>query len=218
MFPASETNDSPTLEGHRHHIARAVGALTAGGRSARMRADKSALALGDQPLGMWPARALSEVSSTRVQLGGNPIPGLGWSVLADLRPGCGPAGGIETGLAAFPGAALVVCAVDLPFVPAPLLVSLLHRLSGGHIAVAPRHRDRWHPLCAAYSPAFLPPLRDWLDDGRRDLQRLLDSVGALAVGDSELGAFGDPCDMLRNINTPDDLEAARARISGAELP
>ena len=199
-------------------IARAVVAVVAGGQSARMGADKSALSLGNRPLGKWPARALSAVCETRVQLGGDPIPGLGWPVLADLRPGYGPAGAIETGLAAFAGAALVVCAADLPFVPAALLADLLQRLTNGRIAAAPRHGQRWHPLCAAYSPAFLPPLRDWLDGGRRDLQRLLDRVDAVEIGDSELRVFGDPRDMLRNINTPEDLEAARARVSGAELP
>ena len=69
-----------------------------------------------------------------------------------------------------------------------------------------------------YSPAFLPPLRAWLDGGRRDLQRLLDRVDAVEIRDSELRVFGDPRDMLHNINTPEDLEAARARVSGAELP
>lgn len=218
VFSASETDAIPIPDDHRSNFAPAVCGLAAGGQSTRMGTDKSALRLGDRPLGMWPAQALSGVSAVRVQLGGDPIPGLGWSVLADLRPECGPGGGIESGLAAFPGAALVVCAIDVPFVPTSLLASLLARLAGGHIAVVPHHRDRWHPLCAAYSPAFLPPLRDWLDAGRRDLQRLLDDAGALRVVDSELGAYGDPRRMLHNINTPDDLEAARTHVSGAELP
>ncbi len=218
MFSAPETDDNPMREDRSGDIARAVVAVVAGGQSARMGVDKSALSLGDRPLGMWSARALSAVCEARLQLGGEPIPGLGWPVLADLRPGCGPAGAIETGLAAFAGAALVVCAADLPFVPAALLADLLQRLTDGRIAAAPRHGQRWHPLCAAYSPAFLPPLRAWLDGGRRDLQRLLDRVDAVEIRDSELRVFGDPRDMLHNINTPEDLEAARARVSGAELP
>ncbi|HJO04823.1 MAG TPA: molybdenum cofactor guanylyltransferase [Acidobacteriota bacterium] len=218
MFSASQANEIRGSQILDRGTTRAVAAVIAGGQSARMGADKSALLLGDRRLAMWSARALSAVCKTRVQLGGSAIPELRWPLLADLRSGCGPAGGIETGLATFPGAALVVCAVDLPFVPTALLADLLSRLASGSLAAAPWHDDRWHPLCAAYSPAFLPPLRDWLDAGQRDLQRLLDRVGAVQVRDAELSAFGDPLTVLHNVNTPDDLEAARARVSGAKLP
>ena len=218
LFSASERNPNQILRVRHCDAPRAVAAVIAGGHSTRMGVDKSALSLGDQPLGMWSASALSPVCETRIQLGGSPILGLSWPLLADLRSECGPAGGIETGLSAFAGAALVVCAVDLPFVTTALLVNLLRRLEGGHIAAAPWHGQRWHPLCAAYSPAFLPPLRDWLDSGRYDLQCLLGRVGAVQIRDPELGMFGDPSRLLHNVNTPDDLEAARAHVSGTELP
>ncbi len=212
VFTDPDADGDPLPFRPQDGAVRTVVAVVAGGLSTRMGNDKSKLMLGDRPLGMWPARALSGLSATRVQLGGDPIPGLGWSLVDDLRPGCGPAGGIESGLATFPGAALVVCGVDLPFIPKALLAALSRRLSGARIAVAPHHADRWHPLCAAYSPAFLPPLREWLDCGRRDLQGLLDSVDAAPIGGTELEAFGDPGELLRNVNTPDDLEAARVYL------
>ncbi len=218
MFSDPEIDHDRIPDTRCDGVARTVVAVVAGGLSKRMGVDKSKLVLGDQPLGVWPARALSGLAATRVQLGGDPIPGLHWQLLDDLRAGCGPAGGIESGLATFPGAALVVCAVDLPFVPTTLLAGLLRRLSGGCVAAAPHHGDRWHPLCAAYSPAFLPPLRDWLDSGRRDLQRLLDSVSAVPISGSDLEAFGDPAELLRNVNTPDDLAAARAYLGAEGAP
>ena len=116
LFSASERNPNQILRVRHCDAPRAVAAVIAGGHSTRMGVDKSALSLGDQPLGMWSASALSPVCETRIQLGGSPILGLSWPLLADLRSECGPAGGIETGLSAFAGAALVVCAVDLPFV------------------------------------------------------------------------------------------------------
>ncbi|NIR59371.1 MAG: NTP transferase domain-containing protein, partial [Gammaproteobacteria bacterium] len=77
--------------------------------------------LGDQPLAAWPARALAEVSPHCIQVGGEPLAALGWPCVPDEREAAGPAAGLEAALLYAPGAALVVCAVDVPFVPAGLL-------------------------------------------------------------------------------------------------
>jgi molybdopterin-guanine dinucleotide biosynthesis protein A len=173
--------------------------------------DKASLPLAGEPLASRPAAALRGVTDTLVQIGGEPIPGLGWPVIADLRPGEGPAAGLETALASFPGAAIVVCGVDLPFVSAALLGHALARLDGRPAAV-PRHDGRWHPLAAAYSPALLPALVAWLDAGRRDLQSLLDEVNPYPIEGSELERFGEPAALLANVNTPAELRAAEERL------
>jgi len=189
-----------------------VGVLLAGGESRRMGRDKRVLTLGDRPLSLWPARALEATSELQVQIGGPPVPGLGWPVLDDLRPGQGPAAGLETALLAFPGAAVVLCAVDVPFVTTALLQAAIARLPD-HTAAVPRHAGRWHALAAAYSPALLPALTDWLDAGHRDLQRLLDRTATYAIEGTELSAAGEPEEMLANVNSPEDLEAARQRLT-----
>lgn len=192
-------------------LAPTVGALLAGGASRRMGRDKRGLLLGGEPLAQRPAAALRSVADLVVQVGGSPVNGLGWPVLEDRRPGQGPAAALETALEAFPGAAVVACGVDLPFVDAELLAYALGKLPG-HAAAVPRHGDRWHALAAAYSPAFLPELTAWLDSGRRDLQRLLDATDVIAIEGPELERFGDPALLLANVNTPADLAAAQERL------
>lgn len=185
--------------------------LLAGGTSRRMGQDKAALEFGGKALAHWPAAALARIAEHRVQVGGEPIDGLGWRLLNDRRVDCGPAAGLETLLLEFPGASAVVCGVDLPFMPSELLARALERLPG-HAAAIPRHGGRWHGLVGAYSPALLPELSRWLDDGRRDLQRLLDQADVYALESAELAAFGAPELTLCNVNTREELDLARARL------
>jgi len=174
-----------------------------------MGATKSDLELDGRPLGQWSAAALASVCERRLQVGGEPVPGLGWRCIPDRREGTGPGAGIESALLFAPGAAVVLCAVDTPFVSADLLAAALAHVAAGSIAAAPRHGGRWHPLCGACSPALLPPLGAWLDAGRRDLQGLYDEVGATPIEGDTLAAFGDPERLLLNVNEPADLVRAQ---------
>jgi len=170
---------------------------------------KSEIELGGRPLGQWPAAALARVCERRLQVGGAPVPGLGWHCIPDEREATGPGAGIESALLYAPGAAVVLCAVDTPFVSPELLEAALARVAAGSIAAAPRYEGRWHPLCGACSPSLLPRLGAWLDSGRRDLQGLYDGVGASAIEGDTLAAFGDPERLLLNVNEPGDLARAQ---------
>ena len=185
-----------------------VAALLAGGASRRM---------GDRPLAQWAAATLAAVAEQQVQVGGEPIAGIDWPVLEDLRAGAGPAAGLETALATFPGAAIVVCALDAPFVPAALLRHALARLESGLVAALPRIDGLFHPLIGAWSPAALPSLSAWLDAGGTRLQEYLANAPVATLSAAELRRFGDPGELLLNVNTPAELAraeqllAARAR-------
>ena len=194
-----------------------LAALLAGGSSRRMGTDKGLSQLGGKPLAHWSAATLAAVSRTRAQIGGAPLPGLGWKVLEDLRPGCGPAAGLETALACFPGAIAVVCAVDTPFVPPALLRHAAAKIGTGVEAALPRTEGRWHPLVGAYSPAILPSLTAWLESGRFRLQTFLDRRHVAALEGDELEQFGDPEVSLMNVNSKADLARAEDLLSGAEF-
>jgi len=190
----------------------AVAALLVGGASRRMGESKSEIELRGRPLGQWPAATLAGVCEQRIQVGSAPVPGLDWRCIDDRRDQAGPAAGIEAALLYAPGAAVVLCAVDTPFVSAPLLTAALACIAAGSVAAAPRHGGQWHPLCGACSPALLPRLGAWLDGGRRDLQALYDSIGATAIEGDTLAAFGDPERLLLNVNEPADLLRAQALL------
>lgn len=190
----------------------AVGVLLCGGASRRMGQDKALLDLGGEPLFRRPAAALAATCEMLVQVGGEPLPGLGWRTIPDLRADAGPAAGIESALAAFPGAAVLVLGVDLPFAGPELLRPLLTVLQEGPAAVVPRHGGRWHPLVSAWSPQALPSLVDWLNAGERALQPFLDRLPATPFNDGALEAIGGASRLLTNVNTPANLAQARAHL------
>lgn len=189
-----------------------VGVLIAGGGSRRMGTEKAMIGIGGKPMFRHPADALAAVSDTAVQVGGEPLPGLGWQVLRDSREDAGPAAGLEAALSTFPGAVILVCPVDTPLVRPHLLRALLDLIDHRVEAAAPRWRGRWHPLLAAYNQEFLEPLGDWLDGGRRDLQGLLDARPVAELSGRALSRLGPPDLVLANVNEPDDLERVREAV------
>jgi molybdenum cofactor guanylyltransferase len=176
--------------------------------------DKLLLEVGGVPLLRRVYSALSARCAEIVVVGGGgaTVRLEGVRRVPDERPGArGPLAGIEAGLAAARNRLVFVAAGDMPFLPERLVGYLLERLdSHGASAVAPRHRNRVHPLCAAYDREVLPRVRSALDEGLRAVHEFLEGVDQVEyVG--ELRRFGDPDLFLTNINSPRDLDLARMR-------
>ena len=129
----------------------------------------------------------------------------------DERAGAqGPLAGIEAGLAAARNRLVFVAAGDMPFLPESLVRYLLERLQSLDVrAVVPRHRERPHPLCAAYDRGLLPHVRKALDERVLAVHEFLQGVRPVEYVEEELWRFGDPDLFLMSVNTPRDLERAR---------
>ena len=192
-------------------LPEVMGALLAGGSSTRMGRPKADVKLGGCSLAQRACQPLAPFTVEVVQVGGEPIADLRRRHLPDARSGAGPAAGIEAALSDA-GIHVVALALDLPFVPPALLLATLAAVDQGAPICAPRWEHRWHPLCAAYSATALIPLQERLDRGALDLQGLLDEIGTPLEG-SELDKFGDPTEMLLNINTPEDLARAEKLLT-----
>jgi molybdopterin-guanine dinucleotide biosynthesis protein A len=136
----------------------------------------------------------------------------GVPIVVDRAPGSGPLAGVLAGLEAAAGRAGLFLAVDLPFVPLALL-SRLVELADGFDAVVPVSPRGPEPLCAAYGPGCLPPIRARMAAGDLRMTGFWPDVRRREVSPAELAAFGDPAQLFRNLNTPADLEAA-AGVSG----
>jgi molybdopterin-guanine dinucleotide biosynthesis protein A len=158
------------------------------------------------------SRLLVEVIAGKVQgvtgsvtLIGNPAAfrDLPFACLADLRPGLGPLGGLETALSSSQADLNVVVGCDMPGIPASALDHLLAvaQQSGALCTMALDSVNRRHPLCAVYRRACMPFVRAALDAGRL---RLLDLV-------EELKAVEVRVDLvLENLNTPEEFAEWRA--------
>jgi molybdenum cofactor guanylyltransferase len=129
----------------------------------------------------------------------------GAPVVADLRPGLGPLGGIEAALAALKdrcGAVLFV-PCDVPGLTArevSAMVAAHAAIGPGRIAAARTAGFFWQPLCVVVPTAFAGEVAAALDRGERSVGRLWRALGAEPVDFDDARPFF-------NVNTPEDLAA-----------
>ncbi|MDE2219169.1 MAG: NTP transferase domain-containing protein [Gammaproteobacteria bacterium] len=187
------------------------GLLLTGGRSRRMQRDKATLDYAGQPQ-LARALALLEPLVTRafVSVRADQLADpqrAAHACIADIMPGMGPIAGIHAALHAFPAAAWLVLACDLPFLDAATLQQLIAARDPRRLATAFRssHDGKPEPLCAIFEPASLGPIDAWIAGGQ------LCPRSFLAAADVALLTLRSP-QALDNINTGDEYRAARGRL------
>ncbi|HET8527926.1 MAG TPA: molybdenum cofactor guanylyltransferase [Gaiellaceae bacterium] len=166
-----------------------TGVLLVGGASTRFGSPKAHAVLDGETLAERAWRLLGDACDERLAVGR--ADGLPFPTLPDARAGAGPLGGVVAGLRVAAHDVCVVVPVDMPLLDA----AALHALAGAcrDAAVA-----QLGPLPAAFARTALPVLEDALARGEL---RLRDAVARLDVSTVAL----EP-EMLRNVNTPDDLQ------------
>jgi molybdenum cofactor guanylyltransferase len=136
----------------------------------------------------------------------------GKPVIADLRAGRGPLGGIEVALAHYSteihpqGVLFLPC--DLPAMSAAEITRLRDAFLESHaqVVVAETEGQRQHPLCVIVRPSILEEVRRALDEDRREVNRLWRELGAVGVSFSETGPFF-------NVNTLEDYTAWKGKYT-----
>ncbi len=191
-----------------------VGIILAGGRATRMGGgDKGRLILGGRSiLSHVVDRLAPQVAAVALNANGDAarFADLGLPVIADGVPGHpGPLAGVLAGLdwAAGQGATHAVSvAADTPFFPCDLVPRLLlaAEREGQPIALAATADGR-HPTFGLWPVALREDLRAALAGGLRKVVLWTDRHGAATA----TFTGGDP-DPFFNVNTPDDLDRARA--------
>jgi molybdopterin-guanine dinucleotide biosynthesis protein A len=198
-----------------------LGAVLAGGGSARFGSPKALATLGGVPLVAKVATALTAVVTDAVAITHFPevAAAAGLPTRPDRVAGAGPLGGIETALLwarerSLPGALCVAC--DLPLVtPSLLRLIVQHGLDSGSDAAVPDGPavGRLEPLCAWYSVSALDRVQGALGRSELSLHALLAALRVAPVERARIAACGDPDILLLNVNTPAAHARAR-RIAG----
>ena len=188
--------------------ARLIGAVLAGGTSRRFGRDKVAEVVGGVALVDRAAGTLAEVFAEVVVVSSRDVVS-DWPRIPDLRPPCGPLGGIEAALRRaeerrLDGAFVLAC--DLPLVT-PETVRRIALALDDFAAVAPE-RDgvpAFEPLCAAYRTSCLEPVTMLLDGGEQAAHALFHAVAGTTLG--------LPSANFINVNTPADGRRAESELS-----
>lgn len=192
-----------------------AGLVLAGGRSRRMGEDKAFLALGGETLLARAVRWLApQVERLWISANGEPSrhAGTGLPVLKDAVPGfAGPLAGVLAGLVTARSEGfdrLLTAAVDTPFFPHELAARLSDG-AAGEIAVA-ASAGRTHPVFALWPVALADELSATLAAGSNKAMAFI-ARHPHRIVDFDIGG-GDP---FFNINTPEDLALAEARLAGS---
>jgi molybdopterin-guanine dinucleotide biosynthesis protein A len=189
------------------------GVVLCGGQSRRMGRPKAWLPFAGELMLPRVVRLLGEVVSPLVVVAApdQDVPPLppAVAVVRDEERGRGPLQGLAAGLAALRGRAdaAYLSSCDVPFLR-PAFVRRLIDLLGEHQVCVPRVGDYFHPLAAVYRLEAEEAAQRLLAADRLRPAFLFEAVPTRVVGPEELTDVDPTFQTLRNLNTPEEYEAA----------
>lgn len=172
---------------------------------------KAWLPFGNEVLLQRVVRVLSEVVDPIVVVAaaGQELPFLPPATLVarDDREYLGPLNGLAAGLAALRGRADIayLSSCDVPFLRPSFVRRILGELGGADVCV-PEVGGYRHPLAAAYRVSVSPKIRELIEANLLRPVYLTELVPTRVLMEADL----DEADLasLRNVNTPEEYEAA----------
>jgi molybdopterin-guanine dinucleotide biosynthesis protein A len=183
--------------------------ILAGGKSSRMGTDKAFVALEGRTLLSRALELACSVSSNVRIVGSTEKFDVFGTVVEDQFSGCGPLAGIHAGLRASAAELNLIIAVDLPFISADFLRFLIDRARRTEALVTlPRTQARLQPLCAVYRRSFADIAEPALLSGQYKIDALFDPRKTHVIPEEDLVSAGFSAKMFRNLNTPEELQAA----------
>jgi molybdopterin-guanine dinucleotide biosynthesis protein A len=136
-------------------------------------------------------------------------------VVRDPERGRGPLAGLAAGLAALGGKAEVayLSSCDVPFLR-PGFVRRMIELLGEHQICVPDVGGHRHPLAAVYRLEVAPVVERLLAEDRLRPAFLFGEVATRFVTAEELADVDEALASLRNLNSPEEYEAALREVRG----
>ena len=201
-----------------------VGVILAGGRSRRLGGGDKGLAdlAGEPVLGHVARRFATQVARLILNANGDAqrFAGLGLIVMpdgeyAELGPLSGMLAACRWIAANAPRAEMfATTTADAPFIPEDL-VARLAQAGAGRAAIAVSGGRR-HPTIGLWPRSMETSLTQALSAGRFGVDRFASAIDAIEVPFARSRIGAQSVDPFFNINTPDDLAAARAVLAGQQ--
>lgn len=200
-------------------VSQSVGGIVlCGGRSSRMGQPKLTLPFGDEPMLARVVRILRTTLSPVVVVAAagqkvSPLPS-DVRILRDEQEHLGPLAGMAVGLQALSGQveSAFVSSCDVPLLRPEFIAEMVRRL-GSHELAVPKEGDFHHPLAAVYRTSLAERTRQLVAAQRLRPLFLIQASDSVEVSIDELRAVDPKLDSLRNLNRPEDYEAA-LRLAG----
>jgi molybdopterin-guanine dinucleotide biosynthesis protein A len=198
---------------------RVGGIVLCGGRSSRMGRPKAWLPFAGEYMLPRILRVLGEAVNPLVAVAadGQDLPPLppGVELVRDDVEGRGPLQGLAAGLTHLRDRvdAAYVSSCDVPFLQLAFVRRVIDLL-GTHAACVPHVGGIHHPLAAVYRTGVLDAVRGLLAADRLRPTFLYEAVATRLVDAGELTGVDPTLRSLRNVNTPDDYEAALREEAG----
>lgn len=201
-----------------------TGVVIAGGRSSRMgHSEKALLDLAGAPmLRHVIARLRPQVGRVIINANGDlsRFAAFGLPVVDDrMRGQLGPLAGLQAGLdwarRETPDARFIASvAADTPFIPDDLVARMLTAIedTGATSAIA-SSGGAWTPVIGVWSVALADALADALQEGVRAVHHFAQARGSAVVEFPHREIGSEHVDPFFNVNTPADLERARALLA-----
>ena len=200
-------------------VSQSVGGIVlCGGRSTRMGQPKLTLPFAGEPMLLRVVRALQTTVNPVVVVAApdQEVPPLPSDVrlLRDEQEFLGPLAGIAVGLQALLGEveAAFVSSCDVPLLRPEFIAEMIHRL-GHHDLAVPKDGKFHHPLAAVYRTSLAETAGQLVAAQRLRPLFLIQACDSIEVPVDELRGVDADLRSLRNLNCPEDYEAA-LRLAG----
>jgi molybdopterin-guanine dinucleotide biosynthesis protein A len=140
----------------------------------------------------------------------------------DDPPGdTGPLGGVVAATERFTCVEAIVMGVDMPFVTAATLRVMDNYFHGfrtmpdGPVACVPAPGGVMQPMVSLLHATALPRLRHAYEAGERSVSAAMAMLNPLVLDDLHLARLPGGVEAFMNVNTPEDLAKAEARLKTA---
>jgi molybdopterin-guanine dinucleotide biosynthesis protein A len=201
------------------------GAIQAGGRSSRMGTDKAWVELAGRPLIEYVLAAAQPLTAQLAIIISRATPhparyeqlATRWqaALIYDQHEYCGPLGGLHTALHHCPAEATTLhLACDMPCLTTEFLAWLRGAHAGGPqaLTVPLDEAGRVQMLVGLYDQTCLRAAETLLAENRLRVDGLLTRVPARQVAFTEYAHLPHAAQLLRNLNTPEELRAALSQL------
>jgi molybdopterin-guanine dinucleotide biosynthesis protein A len=190
-----------------------TGVIQAGGKSVRMGGQPKALMeLGGRRIIDRVVDVMARVTGDLLIVTNTPelYASIGLPTVPDAFPGGGALGGIYSGLKAARGAAAFTVACDMPFLMVEVAQLVVDRAAEADVVI-PRTGGQLETLHASYAKTCLGPIEQRLRAGQLRITSFFEDVRVIEIPEEDVARRRAADVVFMNVNTPEELERARAQ-------